>query len=343
MRVLPDQVFGRDFRAEVADLGTHVAVGQLEPGAGERVGEGLRILVEAARDGLVDRVEAQRQVGRGHHRPVLLRRVVRVRDHVLSGLHVLGQPLRGAGRALDQFPLVAEEHVEVAHVPLGGVGLPCAFDAAGGGVHALAGAEAVLPAQALLFERGGLRFGTHQLRVARAVRLAEGVSAGDERDGLFVVHGHAGEGLTHIAARGHGVGVAVGAFGVHIDQAHLHGGQRVLQLAVTAVALVAQPGVFVAPVDVFFGLPDVHAATAETEGLEAHGLQRHVAGQDHQVGPGDLVAVFLLDGPEQAARLVQVAVVGPAVDRRKTLVAGAAAAASVTRCGRCRRCARPCG
>ena len=39
---------------------------------------------------------------------------------------------------------------------------------------------------------------------------------------------------------------------------------------------------------------------------------------------------FLLDRPEQAARLVQVDVVGPAVDRRKTLVAGAAAAASVT-------------
>ena len=88
-RVLPDQVFGRDLGAEVADLRPHVAVGQLEPGAGEGVGERLRVLVEAARDRLVDRVEAQRQVGRGHHRPVLLRRVVRVRDHVLR-LDVLG-------------------------------------------------------------------------------------------------------------------------------------------------------------------------------------------------------------------------------------------------------------
>ncbi len=141
---------------------------------------------------------------------------------------------------------------------------------------------------------------------------------------------HAGEGLTHIAARSHGVGVAVGTFGVHIDQAHLHGSQRILQIAVAAVALVAQPGVFVAPVDIFLGLPDVDAAAAETEGLEAHRLQRHVAGQDHQVGPGDFVAIFLFDGPEQAARLVQVDVVGPAVERRKTLVAGAAAAASVS-------------
>jgi hypothetical protein len=73
------------------------------------------------------------------------------------------------------------------------------------------------------------------------VRLAEGVSAGHERDGLLVVHRHAGEGLAHIAARGHRIGLAVGAFGVHVDQAHLHGGQRVLQLAVAAVALVAEP------------------------------------------------------------------------------------------------------
>jgi hypothetical protein len=45
-----------------------------------------------------------------------------------------------------------------------------------------------------------------------------------------------------------------------------------------------------------------------------------VAGEDHQVGPGDLVAVLLLDRPEQAARLVEVAVVRPAVERREALL-----------------------
>jgi hypothetical protein len=38
------------------------------------------------------------------------------------------------------------------------------------------------------------------------------------------------------------VGVAVRAFRVHVDQAHLHGGQRVVQVALAAVALVGQPG-----------------------------------------------------------------------------------------------------
>jgi hypothetical protein len=38
-RVLPDQLLGRHQRAEVAGARAHVAVGQLEPGAGEGVGE----------------------------------------------------------------------------------------------------------------------------------------------------------------------------------------------------------------------------------------------------------------------------------------------------------------
>ena len=37
--ILPDQFFGRDLRAEVARARTHVAMGQLEPCAGESIGE----------------------------------------------------------------------------------------------------------------------------------------------------------------------------------------------------------------------------------------------------------------------------------------------------------------
>ena len=330
---MPDEVFGRYFRALVQGLGAHVAVGQLEPGAGEGVGKLGGVLVEAAGNLLVRWVHAQREVGRGHHGRVLLAGVVRVWDHVL-GLHVLGHPLVRAGWALGQLPLVAKQHVEVAVVPGGGVGLPGAFNAAGGGVHALAAAKLVDPAQALRFQRGGFGLRADQLGVARAVGLAEGVAAGHQGHGFFVVHGHAGKGFAHIAAAGHGVGLAVRAFGVHVDQAHLHGGQRVFQVALAAVAAVrlvagGQPFGFRTPIDVFFRLPDVGTATGKTEGLEAHGFQRHVARQDHQVGPRDGVAVLLLDGPQQAAGLVQVAVVGPAVQRGKTLVARACAATAI--------------
>ena len=115
---------------------------------------------------------------------------------------------------------------------------------------------------------------------AGAVRLAEGVAAGDQRDGLLVVHRHAAEGLADVARRGERIGIAVRAFGVDVDQAHLHGGERVLEVArVSASAVVvgdehaaglldagralrvadvaAEPRRLAAPVDVLVRLPDV--------------------------------------------------------------------------------------
>ncbi|MNL81870.1 hypothetical protein D3C87_2091000 [compost metagenome] len=54
--ILPDQVFGRHFLAQIAGLGAHVAMGQLEPGAGEGVVEGFRIFEEVPGNLLVDGV-----------------------------------------------------------------------------------------------------------------------------------------------------------------------------------------------------------------------------------------------------------------------------------------------
>ena len=87
-RVLPQQLLVGHPRTEVADDRAHVAVQQLVPGPGERVGELVGVLEEPLRDLLVDRVGDQRDVGRRHHRRVALRRIVRVRHRVL-GLGVL--------------------------------------------------------------------------------------------------------------------------------------------------------------------------------------------------------------------------------------------------------------
>ncbi|MCY1429876.1 hypothetical protein D9M71_458080 [compost metagenome] len=159
--------------------------------------------------------------------------------------------------------------------------------------------------------------------------FAEGVAAGGEGDGFLVVHRHAREGFAYVPRRAEWVRIAVRAFRVHVDQAHLHRGQRIGEVALAAVALIAQPGGFRAPVDVLFRFPDVRTAAAETEGLEAHGFQRNVAGENQQVAPGQLVAVFLLDRPQQAPGLVEVAVVRPAVERCETLRTGAGAATAV--------------
>ena len=58
-------------------------------------------------------------------------------------------------------------------------------------------------------------------------------------------------------------------------------------------------------------------------------FERDVAGEDQEIGPGDLAAVFLLDRPQQATRLVEVGVVRPAVERREALLSVSGAAAPV--------------
>ena len=163
--------------------------------------------------------------------------------------------------------------------------------------------------------------------------------------------------VADVVGRRDRVRVAVRALRVHVDQTHLHRGERVLQIApvdVGTILLAAMqilvghdhPGIVAglslavahvttqpcrlgAPVDVLVRLPGVLATAGEAEGLEAHRFQRDVAGEDHQVGPGNLAAVLLLDRPQQAAGFVEADVVRPAVERREALLASAAAAAAV--------------
>ena len=44
--ILPDELFGGNFRTFVEAAGTHIAVGQLEPSACKGIGEFVGILVE---------------------------------------------------------------------------------------------------------------------------------------------------------------------------------------------------------------------------------------------------------------------------------------------------------
>ena len=309
---------------------------ELEPGAGERVGELIRMLVEAPRDLLIGRVEPQREIGGQHRRHALFCLVEGVRD---GRLPVLGLPLFRSRRTLRQLPFVLEQVLEEEVAPLRRRLRPGDFRTAGDRVGAEPRAVLALPAEALVFEGAAFRLRPDQRRIAGAVRLAKRVAAGDERDGLFVVHRHAEERLADVLGRRDRIRVAVRAFRVDVDQAHLDGAERLRQLALAAVAFVAQPCPFGTPIE-FLGLPDVGASAGEAEGLEAHRFERDVAGENHQVGPGDLLAVFLLDRPEQAARLVEVRVVRPAIQRREALLTGAGAAAAVGNAVRAR--AVPC-
>jgi hypothetical protein len=280
-RVLPDQRLLRHQRAEIARDRAHVAVRELEPGAGKGVGELFRMLEKAPRDLLVGRIEAQREVGGQHGRHMLLRLVEGVRD---GGRSAFRLPLFGAGRAFGELPFVLEQVLEKQIAPFGRRLRPGDFRTAGDGVGAEARAMLALPAEALILEGSAFRRRADQRRIAGAMGLAEGVAAGNQRDGLFVVHRHAEEGFTDVLGGSDRVRIAVRPFRIDVDQAHLHRAERLRELAFAAVAFVAEPSALGPPVELF-GLPDIGAAAGETEGLKAHRFQRDVAGQHHQVGP----------------------------------------------------------
>lgn len=184
--------------------------------------------------------------------------------------------------------------------------------------------------------------------------LAEGVSTGDESNSLLVIHTHAVESHADIESRIGGDRVAVGSLGVDIDQTHVGGSERLLEVlsaltnisaaVVADIITLRDEGGLGTPVDALIRLPGVGTTTSKAKGLEVHGLESHVAGEKHKVSPRDLVAILLLDGPwrersafgnfgngfevktrveltKQATSLVKVLVIGPAVEGRETLLA----------------------
>src|SRR6476661_4156854 len=120
---------------------------------------------------------------------------MRIRDRGLR-LGIFRSPLFGAAGACRQLPLVLEQVLQEPVIPLDRIIGPRALQPAGDRVRAIAVAVLVFPAESLLLNRGAFGLWTDVLNRRRgAMRLAEGVAAGDERNGLLVVHRHAAEGL----------------------------------------------------------------------------------------------------------------------------------------------------
>ena len=116
-RILPGEYIVRNVGTDVASTRSHVTVRELEPGASKGLFELFRVVQEALRDFGVSRVFTKREVRREHDRSVTLTRHVCVGDDIGSG-RILGNPLRGARRALRHLPFEGEEVLQVAHAPL---------------------------------------------------------------------------------------------------------------------------------------------------------------------------------------------------------------------------------
>ena len=194
---------------------------------------------------------------------------MRIHDHVLR-CHIARAPLLRTRRAVHQIIVVFEQHLEIAHVPRRRVRLPRALNAAGRGMPTVPCAKGVTPPQTHLVNRRPFGFRPDQRHIARAMRLAKGMATRHQGHGFLIVHRHARKGFTNITPRPHRVCHPVRAFRVHINQPHLHCGQRGLQLTVAGIPLVVQPDILIAPIDVFLWLPHIRAAPAETKGFEPH-------------------------------------------------------------------------
>jgi len=191
---------------------------------------------------------------------------------------------------------------------------------------------------------------SHAKAVGEEGRRTKGVAAGNQSNGLLIVHAHPSKGGPDIEGRGDRVRAGVRALGVHVDETHVRGRQGLLEVrgaglevgAAVVAVLVApgEEGLLGAPVDGLVRLPRVDTAAAVAKGWEAHVLERDVAGEDDQVGPRDAAAVLLLDGPDQPPGLVQAGVVGPAVERCEALLAHAGTSTAVegTVCARAVPC-----
>ena len=285
---------------------------QLEPCARPGVGEVGGVRPELLHHRAVGRVDLERHVRRGHHRRYLLARRVRGGGERLGGVADRLILVRARG-ASHQLIVMVEQHVEIAHVPADRRRRPRALDAGGDRVVAHAGAVLGHPAKAHMRDVGTFRVLADLGRIARAMRLAEGMPARGERGGLLVVHRHPRERLAHVARRAHRVRTAARPFRVHIDEAMLDRGERIFEREprFRVDARLAEELFLRAPIHVLLGLEDVDATAAEAERGSAHRLDRDIAREDEQVRPTERRAIFLLHRPQQATRLVEIAVIRP--------------------------------
>ena len=154
------------------------------------------------------------------------------------------------------------------------------------------------PTKALQFDRGAFWLWTNMGRITCAVRFTECVTARNQCDGFFIIHAHARKGFANITARRDWIWISVWTFWVHIDQTHLHRRKWVFQIALTRIAFVTQPFCLNTPIDVFFWFKDIGATTGKTECFKTHRLKRSVARKNQQIGPRNLLAVFLFNWPQ---------------------------------------------
>ena len=244
----------------------------------------------------IARIFPHRHVGCCHHRWHAHRGIFGIRCHIFLLLIDRVPDIR-ASRAFYQLPLITKQKVEIAIVPFCRIGCPRTFDTTGDGVTPFAFAMCAYPAKAHLFNRSTFWLNPDQISITCTMRFTECMTTCGQGDSFFVIHRHSGKCFTNIAGTCQRIGIAIRPFRIHIDQSHLHGRQRMRQIAITRITAIRQPVCFKTPVNIFFRCPYVWTTATVTKGFAAHRLDSDITCQNQKIGPANLLAIFLFDRP----------------------------------------------
>ena len=147
--------------------------------------------------------------------------------------------------------------------------------------------------------------------IGSAMRFAKGVSSCNQCHRFFVIHRHATKRLADVTRCRNRIRFSVRTFRIYIDQSHLNRAKRILQFADSLHSVLSPSHVVSEPqYTSSLRFPYIFASATKTKGLETHRLEGTVAGEDHQVSPGNFVAVFLFDRPKQTRALSRFALSG---------------------------------
>src|SRR5690606_32630631 len=156
---------------------------------------------------------------------------------------------------------------------------------------------------------GGFWLRTNILSASITVGFTYGVTTGGERYGFFIIHCHTRKGDTNIVGGFLWVRIAVHPFRLNVNQPHHYRRQGAFHVALTylPIAFTTPSGklyFFRAPVDIVSLVPIIYATTSKAKGLQPHGLIDHSARENQQVSPGEFVAVFTFERPQEATGFV---------------------------------------
>ena len=145
-----------------------------------------------------------------------------IRHSVCTGI-ILWFPLMSTGRTFSQFPFITKHILKIIITPLSRRRCPRTFKTTCNRMFTMTATEGIFPTHTLFFNASCGRFSTDKLTwIGSTVCFSEGMTASNQGDCFFIIHGHTTKGFTYISRRSHWIGMTIRSFWIDINKAHLN-------------------------------------------------------------------------------------------------------------------------